>query len=225
MIELIDNIIQMIMAAMVFSIAFFLAFIKYERESDNSHEWTLIGLFAFEYFAGDLYDALYVYFYETSSQYFYISEFCWYTSYLFMILLLVHMLKEKPFGMESRFQFLIPVFTVTMAVVFYVRNGDLVGNIVSVLIMTAAIWLVVNGLIAETRKPDKTSQKKPFYIVCAVILALEYAMWISSSFYWPGDTFLNPYFWFDASFSISLIGLLHTMSRYHGISIGKAVRR
>ena len=163
--------------------------------------------FAFEYFIGDLYNALYVLFYETTSQYFYISELCWYTAYLFMIFLMIHFLKEEPFKRESRLQLLIPVFTVTMGIVFYVRNGDLAGNIVSVLIMTLAIWLVVNGLVR--------GRNKPFYAVCLVLIILEYSMWISSSFYWPGDTIGNPYFWFDTLFSISLIGLVP--------GVGKAV--
>ncbi len=224
MIELIDNIIQMLMAGLVFSVAFFLAFAKCERESDGSREWTLVGLFAFEYFVGDVYSALYLLFYDTTSQNFYISELCWYTSYMFMILLLIHLSGERPFRMKSRFQILIPVFTVTMAVVFYVRKGDLVGNLVSIVIMTAAIWLVVNGLIEEARRDEGEEIKKPFYLVCALLIVLEYAMWISSSVYWPGDTLLNPYFWFDTAFSMCLIGLLHGMSRYHGINTRKAVR-
>ncbi|MCR5734274.1 MAG: hypothetical protein K6G22_06710 [Lachnospiraceae bacterium] len=219
MIELIDNIIQMFFAAVVFSVAFFRAFVREEQGSDGSHEWTLIGLFAFEYFIGDLYNILYLIAYDTTSQYFYISELSWYTAYLFLILLLIHFAGDKPFKIENRFQYLIPVYTVAMAIVFYVRNGDAAGNIVSVVIMTVALQLVTNGLISGG------IERRPFYLTCLIILALEYALWISSSLYWPGDTLGNPYFWIDTLFSVCLIGLIHALSRFKREPARKAVRK
>ncbi|MBE5870690.1 MAG: hypothetical protein E7294_05475 [Lachnospiraceae bacterium] len=229
MIEMIDNLIQMLMAAVVFSAAFYRALRAKGSGRENasadaegvpdapytaSREWFLVGLFAFEYFIGDLYGVLHLLFYEKTGHYVSISDMSWYTAYLFMILLLICVSEGRPWKMESRLQLLIPAFTVAMAVIFYLRNGDLVGNIVSAAIMTIAIWRAVDGVIEEKKK--EIPGKKPVYGMCLILLALEYALWISSSFLWAGDTLKNPYFWIDTLFSLSLVGLLW--------AVGKAVR-
>ena len=201
MIELIDNLIQMSIMAVIFSISFFRGFFR--TESNGRRKWILTGLFVFEYFLGDLYSVLYLIFYNETPHYFYIAEISWYAAFLFMILLLVNLSERVPLKETIKAHplfLIIPAFTVTMAVIFFVRNGDLIGNIICVVIMTVLIWLAASG-------------KGMIFKLCLVIAALEYALWISSSFYWPGDTLGNPYFWIDTMLSVSLLWLIPAVGR------------
>jgi len=225
MIELIDCLTNSTILSVCACIAFFNA---YKSRDVVRRVWILFGLAAVEYVFSDIYNALFLIFYDRTPT-FYIADISYYTSYLFMILLLLYVSERVSIRMMSWRQVLIPIFTVSMGIFFYVTSGDIFGNIVSVVEMTIAIWLATGGLELERQKarilrreqesgapaakepagPKMTSgpNKKPFYILCLVIYALEYGFWITST-YWVGDTLLNPYFWLDVPFFICYICMI-----------------
>ncbi|MBR6229012.1 MAG: hypothetical protein IKQ97_04680 [Eubacterium sp.] len=223
MTELIDSLINMAAMVICTTIAFCYA---YNSHGSARRAWVLYGLFTGEYFLGDLYSALILAFYDEAPMY-YIPDVAWDTSYLFIILLLLYVSERTSIKMMSWAQLLIPVFTVSWGVVFVVTHGDIIGNVISAVEMAIAMWLAGGGLELERQKLrvirrqgasatfPTTPNRKPFYTMALVILALEYGFWIST-ISWMGDTFLNPYYWINFLFCISCFLMIPALKKAVG---------
>lgn len=202
MIESIENAIQLIATGLCSVTALWNAVRSKERI------WVLLGLFAGIFFLGDLYWQLYLVFYDETPM-FYISEFSWYTSYLFLLLLLVYINVENSQGWKFRLRpgyLCIPVFTFGMCA-FYMTRGDYLSNIVAALLMTGLIWHACYGLHMtqkQKRVGESPDHGRMLFIVTLVFCAEEYGIWTSSCF-WTGDTISNVYFWFDFLLSITIV--------------------
>ena len=228
MVELIDNLIQLVLTATCTLVAFYRAFKirrQYEMESMSvskiptmqfhigRREWILFGLCTGEYFFGDLFTVLYLALYNETPPYQYISNISWYTSYLFLSLLILYVSERSSIRMQSRAQLLIPLFNIGMSVIFYIDSGGLFDNILGTLVMTPAMWLAGGALEIERQKKKATgrrSKKWYFYFLCLLITALEYGLWVTSAFFWIGDTVLNPYFCIDLALSVCFVLLMFT---------------
>lgn len=220
MTELIDSLINMAAMAVCTVIAFCHV---YRSHGSVRRAWILYGLFTGEYFLGDVYSALIQAFYDESPMY-YIPDISWDTSYLFLILLLLCVSERVSIKMMSWIQLLIPLFTVSWGVVFVVTHGDIIGNIVSAVEMTIAMWLAGGGLELERQKArvlrrqgasgltSTNTNRKPFYLMALIILALEYGFWISTVS-WMGDTFWNPYYWVNFLFCISCFLMIPALKK------------
>lgn len=247
MIEITFDIIHTIVAAVCTAVAFYRAVeVSRKIELDKTvaaeekasalkkaigrREWILLGLFTGEYFLGDLYSLLYLIFYDRTPMYF-IADISWYVSYLFLILLILYVSDRHSIRMITRWQLIIPLFTIGMGVFFVMTSGDILGNIVAVVIMTIAIWLPGGALEREKQEmkaagyePGKQTDDEGnpskyrsygkcfFYRMCLIVLAIEYGFWITSSF-WLGDTIINPYFWMGAFSSVSFIVMIPAVKR------------
>ena len=242
MIELVTSIVDMTVTAVCTIICFCYAFsgdrgtVSAEQDgtSTGRREWILLGFFMGEYFLGNLFSALYVVFLEKTPVYSNISDLTWYTSYLFIILLLIYISERKVISMISRLQLLIPVFTVSTGVFFVIRGEKIISNIIFAVIMTVALWLATGGLLLvrqegraakkervdslwedEKKEDADVSAKRPIYLMCLIVLLLEYGFWVICSF-WMGDTLANPYFWDDILFCISLVCMIPAMAKAVG---------
>ncbi len=211
MIETIENAIQLTVTGLCSASALYYAVRSKERV------WILLGLFAGVFFLGDLYWQLILVFYDRTPD-FYISEFSWYTSYLFLLLLLIYINVKNAESWKFRLRpkyLCIPAFAVGMCV-FFMTRGDYLGNIIVAVLMTGLIWHAVYGLQTVHRQGDEGKNRRMLYIVTLVFCAAEYGMWISSCF-WMGDGITNIYFWFDFLLSITFMLFLP--------ALGKAVSR
>ena len=225
MIELIDSYIHMAVLAVCTVIACYHAY--HSRELAR-RVWILYALFTGEYLMGDLFSTLYLAFYgETPG--FYIADFSWYCSYLFLGIMMIYVSERESIRMMTWSQLLIPVFTIGMGVFFVLSSGDIVGNVVSVVIMTGAMWLAGGGLELERqrarewrlersgekdagKKVPYVPDKRPLFFFGLVLLGLEYGFWITSSF-WMGDTLMNPFFWVDILYSISVVCMIPAIKK------------
>lgn len=208
MIETIENAIQLTVTGLCSASALYYAVRSKERT------WILLGLFAGVFFLGDLYWQLFLIFYDKTPPVFYISEFSWYTSYLFLLLLLIYINVENTEDWKFRLRpkyLCIPVFTVGMCI-FYMHWGDYVGNIIVATLMTGLIWHAVYGLQTVRGQGDKGKNRRMLYIVTLVFCAAEYGIWTSSCF-WMGDTIMNIYFWFDFLLSITFMLFLPALRK------------
>ena len=210
MIETIENAIQLIATGLCAVSALWHAARSKERA------WALLGLFAGIFFLGDLYWQLYLVFYDETPM-FYISEFSWYTSYLFLLLLLIYINVENSPGWKFRLRpvyLCIPAFTFGMCA-FYMTRGDYLSNIVVALLMTGLIWHACYGLqMAQKQNGGSGSPDhgRMLFILILVFCAAEYGMWTSSCF-WAGDTISNVYFWFDFLLSITIVLFLPALRK------------
>ena len=219
MIETIENAIQLIVTGLCAVSALTYAVRSKERA------WVLLGLSAGLLFLGDLYWQLFLVFYDKTPSTFYISDFSWYTSYLFLLLLLIYINVENSQDWQFRLRpgyLLIPAFTFGMCA-FFMTHGDYLSNIIAALLMTGLIWHSVYGLqMLQKQKPKNQNRggaqpgnRRMLYIVTLIFCGAEYGMWISSCF-WMGDTITNVYFWFDFLLSISFVLFLPALRKAVG---------
>lgn len=174
----------------------------------------LLGLFYGLFFLGDLYWQLYIVFYDNATPSFYVSYFSWYSSYLFLLLLLIYVNVKSTEDYRFRFRppfMLIPAFTIGMCA-FYMQYGAYLSNIVSAVIMTGLIWHAVYGLMYLRQHPERGEERRMLFIMTLVFCGLEYALWTSTCF----DSG-NFYYWLDILLSISLIPFLPAVRKVVGI--------
>lgn len=213
MIESIENAIQLTVTGLCAASALWFG------ARSKKRTWILLGLFAGVFFLGDLYWQLFLIFYDKTPPAFYISEFSWYTSYLFLLLLLIYINVENAEDWKFRLRpkyLCIPAFTAGMCV-FFMTRGDYLGNIIVAVLMTGLIWHAVYGLETLQKQEQKQQgrQRRMLYIVTIIFCAAEYGMWISSCF-WMGDTIANVYFWFDFILSITFVLFLPALRKAVG---------
>lgn len=162
----------------------------------KSKAYGILALFYAAFALGDLYWLLYLGFYHITPMYPYISWVSWYAAWLFLLLLLRQVQDDKHHG-KHPLLWLVPAFTGAMCV-FYMQWGDYVGNLISAVFMALLLWRALPGCFT---KEKVSGAKRPFYIAVVVFCLIEYTMWTLSCFY-GGDTIANPYFWFDALFTV-----------------------
>ena len=162
----------------------------------------LLGLFYGIFFLGDLYWQLYIVFYDNATPEFYVSEFSWYSAYLFLLLLLIYV--NVKYSEDYQFQLrpmflLIPAFTIGICA-FFMQWGSYASNVVAAILMTGLIWHAVYGLTYLREHPGKGRERKLLYVATLLFCGIEYALWISSCF-WSGSI----YYWLDIMLSASMI--------------------
>lgn len=209
-IESTDNIIQL------FTTGFCAGLSAYRAFKTGRHAWVLLFFAAFVYFLADIYWQLYLVFYGETPHYSYIPDAGWYACYLFLILLVNDIRGRRDKTPYNRFLLLIPVFTVGMCV-FYLQFGDFIGNILAAVLMSILIRVTVDALIQckrrELLKNDALHtdrNRNGLYISVLVFCFAEYAAWTTSCF-WMGDTFANPYFYFDTVLSLTFLIFPHAL--------------
>lgn len=220
MIESIDNMIQLVVTGACTSICL------YRAVRGQGRAWTLLGLFSGIFFLGDLYWQLFLLFYQDTPEHYTVSELSWYTSYLFLLLLVIYVRVEicghrmptmqqqggLP-GLARSFPpvlWCIPLFTGGMCVLF-MQWGDYVSNLIAAGLMTGLLWHALSGILAVREDPGK---RMLFSVILLFCLA-EYAMWVSSCF-WDGDTLANPYYWFDLLLSCAFLLFLPALRKAVG---------
>ncbi len=208
MIEIFENAISILCTGVSASIALYYAGRSQKRE------WTLLGLFSCAFLLGDIYWTLYYLIYSETPFYSYIPDLSWASSFIFLILFLLHIRDKDQRWISSPFLWLIHIFTIGMCV-FFMSYGDYLFNIVDAVLMTVIIWECVNSLIFMHRS-DGSSVRRCVYIIALIFCAAEYAMWIISCF-WMGDTILNPYYWFSFISSACFIILIPATVKAVGI--------
>ena len=207
MIESIDNAIQLLVTGGCACIA------VYQAVRRNDRMWALLSLFYGTFFLGDLYWCLYLVFFDDNPK-LYIAEFSWYTSYLFLLLLLIYINVEHSKGWRYRFRplyMLIVAFTGIMCVFFIHVAGDYISNIIAALLMTGLIWHACFGLQSIRKKPEGDNRRM-LYVVTLLGCATEYAMWTSSCF-WMGESITNIYYLFDLMLSACIVLLIPALRK------------
>lgn len=198
MIEIVENALQLLVAGGCGAVALSRAL----RTRDNI--WEFLALVYGSYLLGDLYWLLYRVFYGQTPQLFYVSDLCWYASYIFLYQLLLQASEGDERRCRPWAAWLGPAFAAGMCL-FYMRWGDYAGNAISGFLMGRLLFHIIRGLLFM--KGMRGAARRPLYIAVLVFCAAEYGDWTTSC-YWMGDTLANPYFWFDLLITISLAALL-----------------
>ena len=195
MIEIIENIFQLIVTGScgVYGV--------YKSISSNRREWLHAGLFSFAFFSGDLYWSLYMLFYGKSPQISYVSEFSWYASYIFLIMLVREKMTLEQERLKHRSLLFVPVFVIGMCI-YFMTMGDYVSNVTTALLMGILMYRSLQGIIYHKNDEDG---RRCIFISAFIFCIVEYLLWILSALWIGGDTALNPYYWCDIVLSISIL--------------------
>ena len=198
MIEIVENIFQLIVTGScgVYGI--------YKSITQDSREWLLAGLFSAAFFSGDFYWSLYILFYGDSPQLSYVSEFSWYASYIFLIMLIQVSSTPEQRKLKHRALIVVPIFVVGMCI-YFMTMGDYFSNITTAVLMGILMYYSLQGIIYHKNDEDG---RRCIFIAAFTFCVVEYLLWILSVIWIGGNTALNPYYWCDMLLSISILMVL-----------------
>ncbi len=194
MIESIDNYIQLVILGLCSGFSLYKAVTKHRRS------WVLITLFYMAFFMGSLYWELFYIFRGSTASKFYVAEFSWYVSYMFLFLFLKYQKDPDALVPRCRIKWLIPVIAGGLSI-YYITFGQIASNITSAILMSLIGMEAVKGLCSGSMR------MKRVYIVTLIFFFLEYLLWTSSCLFEDGSV-LNPYYYIDMLISIVLFVLL-----------------
>ncbi len=162
--------------------------------------WLMLSYASGAFFLGVLYWQIYLIVRGNTPPYSYIPYLSWYASYLFLLLLLFNLRNgySKP-PRNRRVLWVFPFFSIGMCVL-YLHWGDWAGNIITAILMSLLMRHAAEGLLSLVDN-HSMKEKKWIYMTILSFCLLEYAVWTSSCF-WIGNAWYNPYFWFDALLSV-----------------------
>jgi hypothetical protein len=176
----------------------------------KSRSYILLTLFFGTFLLGDLYWLLFYLFYSKTPNPSFIPDLSWYSSYLFLIILLVRTKDRKAGEKHSVLLFAAPLFTVAMCL-FFMQYGEYLSNIVIALLMGLIIWHALDGLLLSF-KGSMSPAFRPLFILALVFCGLEYLLWVSSCI-WESETFANPYYWIDILLSCTFFLFVAAVGR------------
>lgn len=196
MIETLDNVLQLVVSG----VCFLYAVIRAVKTSKRA--WIVYALFCAGFFLGDLYWSLYLILYGNTPVISYIPDLSWAAAYLFMILLVQNLLGRTRINPDMWRMWIVPAFVAIMGI-FFMTKGDYLANIVTSVLMGIILWNALKGV--EITKNKSRAEAPEYYVFMLAIIycVLEYLLWISS-YFWMGDTLINPYFWFDTMITITI---------------------
>ena len=203
--ELINNLLQFLAALLGFG----LAGIRYWKKS--SQAYFLLTCFYGCFTLGSLYWTLYLLLFSKTPQVFYVSEFGWISSAIFLRILQYTLSsgEERSFKCNAAWLSLIigvPLF------LFFCSYGDILSNLLWCGMMIIVSCFSIRGLAYARRQRGTANNMKYFHIWVLCYATLEYALWTSGCF-WPGDSIFSPYCWFDLLLAGCLLALLPVMGK------------
>ena len=157
----------------------------------RSRTWTLLVFFFGSWWMGDLYWLICLIFFGATPRVSVVSDLSWYASYLFLYLLLQHAAPREAGGKKRLLPWLGPVFAAAMAV-FFLQWGEFVGNLVCAVLMAQLLFAALQRLADG----ERNGGRRMLCLLTLLFCLFEYGLWTSSCF-WAGDTFANPYYWCD----------------------------
>ncbi len=193
LIEQIDNFIQLIALMVLLFMAL------YKAMTARKRIWALLCMFYGVVVLGNLYWLLYMLFYQETPYYDFVPDFCWISSLMFLILLLISVKDREWNWKRHKIFYLIPVFTVGMAV-FYMQWGEYLTNIIYAFFMTVLLFCSLAGFFATEKKTGKHS----LYLISLLYCITEYALWTSSCLPWEFPV-IDPYYVFDVLLTVIYI--------------------
>ncbi len=193
--ELLSNLVQL--AATV--LGFCLAGARYRRE--RGQVWFLLTCFYGCFALGALYWTLYLLLFDTTPQVFYVSEFGWISSAVFLLILQYTLASEGERAFRCGAVWLAPAVGVPLCVL-YCTYGDILSNLLWCGMMVVLSWGAIRGLVYADG-----GRRRWFHIGVLAFAAAEYLLWTAGCF-WQSDSLASPVFWCDVLLTAAILSLL-----------------
>ena len=206
--ELIENLLQLLTTC----IGALLSGIAWQKSRRQAYFLLLCfyGCFAL----GSLYWTLYLLLFSTTPQVFYVSEFGWIASVIFLRILQATLSGPEERASRSRKAWLAPLVGVPL-LVFYCTYGDILSNLIWCGMMIVLSFCAIRGLDYASGQEGAARDMRYFHIGVLCFVFSEYLLWTVGCF-WPDTSPTDPAFWCDILLTLAIFGLLP--------ATGKAVR-
>ena len=198
--ELINNLFQFAVTLL----GFCLSGIWYLK--DRKQTCFLLTCFYGCFALGSLYWTLYLLLFSETPQVFYVSEFGWVASVIFLYLLQYTLSSAGERDFSTRKSLIAPLIGVPLCV-FYCTFGDVLSNLLWCGMMIVVSYHSIRGLAYAQIQTGTACKMRYFHIGVLCYVAVEYVLWISGCL-WPGYSISAPYCWLDLLLTGCLFALL-----------------
>ena len=198
--ELIENLLQLLttfVGALLSGIAY--------RNSGRQTYFLLLcfyGCFAL----GALYWTLYLLLFDTTPRVFYVSEFGWVASVIFLRILQAALTTQDERSFRSRSAWLSPLIGVPLLAV-YCTFGDILSNLIWCGMMIWLSFCAIRGLAYANGQTGTARNMRYYHIGVLCFAFAEYLLWTVGCF-WPDTSLASPTFWCDMLLTLAILGLL-----------------
>ena len=198
--ELIENLLQLLAT---FAGAL-LSGLSYRRSRRQAYFLLLCfyGCFAL----GALYWTLYLLLFDTTPRVFYVSEFGWVASMIFLRILQATLSGPDERAFRCRVVWLAPLVGVPL-MVFYCTYGDILSNLIWCGMMIWLSFCSIRGLVCANGQTGAARKMRYFHIGVLCFVVSEYLLWTVGCF-WPDTSPASPTFWCDMLLTLAIFGLL-----------------
>ena len=198
--ELIENLLQLLVT---FAGAL-LSGLSYRRSRRQAYFLLLCfyGCFAL----GALYWTLYLLLFDTSPRVFYVSEFGWVASLIFLRILQASLAGTEERCVRCRRAWLAPAFGVPL-LAFYCTFGDILSNLIWCGMMIWLSFCAIRGIACAKTQTGAAWKIRYIHIGVLCYVASEYLLWTVGCF-WPDTSPASPTFWFAMLLTLAIFGLL-----------------
>ena len=198
--ELIENLLQLLVT---FAGAL-LSGLSYRRSRRQAYFLLLCfyGCFAL----GALYWTLYLLLFDTTPRVFYVSEFGWVASLIFLRILQATLAGTEERCFRCRRAWLAPAFGVPL-LAFYCTFGDILSNLVGCGMMIWLSYCAIRGLVYAETRTGAARNMRYFHIGVLCFTFAEYLLWTAGCF-WLDTSPASPVFWCDMLLTLTILGLL-----------------
>ena len=206
--ELIENLLQLL----VTFIGALLSGIACKKSQRQAYFLLLCfyGCFAL----GALYWTLYLLLFDTTPQVFYVSEFGWVSSVIFLRILQATLTGSEKRPLRCRAAWLAPLVGVPL-LVFYCTFGDVLSNLIWCGMMIWLSFCAIRGLACANGQTGAARMLRWFHIGILCFVASEYLLWTVGCF-WSNTSLESPVFWCDLLLTLTILGLLPATRRAVG---------
>ncbi len=183
--ELIENLLQLLttfVGALLSGIAY--------RKSHRQAYFLLLcfyGCFAL----GALYWTLYLLLFDTTPRVFYVSEFGWVASVIFLRILQATLTSQDERSFRCRRAWLAPAFGLPL-LAFYCIFGDILSNLIWCGMMIWLSFCAIRGLVYANGQTGAARNMRYFHIGVLCFAFAEYLLWTVGCF-WPDTSLDKPH--------------------------------
>ena len=203
--ELIENLLQLLTTF----VGALLSGISYRKSGRQAYFLLLCFYGCFT--LGALYWTLYLLLFDTTPRVFYVSEFGWVASVIFLRILQATLSTPEERGFHCRRAWLAPAFGVPL-LAFYCTFGDVLSNLIWCGMMIVLSYCAIRGLVYAKTQTGAARNMRYFHIGVLCFAFAEYLLWTVGCF-WPDTSLDSPAFWCDMLLTLTILGLLPATRR------------
>lgn len=203
--ELIENLLQLL--ATFFGAC--LAGMAYWRRR-RQQEFLLFCFYGC-FVLGALYWTLYLLLFGATPRVFYVSEFGWVASVIFLRMLQATLSGPEERTFRCRAAWLAPLVGVPL-LLFYCTYGDILSNLIWCGMMIVLSFCSIRGLVWAKRQTGAARNRRYFHLGVLCFVASEYLLWTAGCF-WRNESLASPVLWCDVLLTLTILGLLPATGR------------